>query len=68
MEHSQPPRQRCHRTRLHGSLVNVVVVLISIIPLGVEVSPRFFSLAGAGRQVIRARIIDRSKHYRLLIE
>jgi P pilus assembly chaperone PapD len=135
MEHSQPPRQRCHRTRLHGSLVNVVVILISIIPLagqaalnitppqlapddqgviatevrsslstpsrwsvrivpwdplapetspsaampvsalplpshplGVEVSPRFFSLAGAGRQVIRARITDRSKHYRLLIE
>ena len=37
-------------------------------PLGVEISPRFFSLAGQGRQVIRARITDRSKHYRLLIE
>ncbi|MBU3724137.1 MAG: hypothetical protein FGM18_01335 [Burkholderiaceae bacterium] len=37
-------------------------------PLGVEISPRFFSLAGQGRQVIRARIADRSRHYRLLIE
>jgi len=37
-------------------------------PLGVEISPRFFSLAGHGRQVIRARIVDRSRHYRLLIE
>jgi hypothetical protein len=37
-------------------------------PLGVEISPRFFSLAGHGRQVIRARIMDRSRHYRLLIE
>ncbi len=37
-------------------------------PLGVEISPRFFSLAGQGRQVIRARITDRSRHYRLLIE
>lgn len=37
-------------------------------PLGVEISPRFFSLAGHGRQVIRARIADRSRHYRLLIE
>jgi len=37
-------------------------------PPGVDVSPRFFSLAGAGRQVIRARITDRSRHYRLLIE
>lgn len=34
----------------------------------VEISPRFFSLAGAGRQVIRARVTDRSRHYRLLIE
>ena len=37
-------------------------------PLGVEISPRFFSLAGGGRQMIRARITDRSRHYRLLIE
>ncbi len=37
-------------------------------PLGVEISPRFFSLAPAGKQVIRARVSDRSKHYRLLIE
>lgn len=37
-------------------------------PIGVEISPRFFSLAASGRQVIRARISDRSKHYRLLIE
>lgn len=35
---------------------------------GVEISPRFFSLSSAGRQVIRARIADRSRHYRLLIE
>lgn len=35
---------------------------------GVEISPRFFSLAGSGRQVIRARVADRSRHYRLLIE
>ncbi len=35
---------------------------------GVDISPRFFSLAGAGRQVIRARVTDRSRHYRLLIE
>jgi hypothetical protein len=35
---------------------------------GVEISPRFFSLAASGRQIIRARITDRSKHYRLLIE
>lgn len=35
---------------------------------GVDVSPRFFSLASAGRQVIRARVSDRSKYYRLLIE
>ncbi len=35
---------------------------------GVEVSPRFFSLASSGRQVIRARVSDRSKYYRLLIE
>lgn len=35
---------------------------------GTEISPRFFSLAGAGRQVIRARVTDRSRHYRLLIE
>ncbi len=37
-------------------------------PIGVEISPRFFSLAASGRQVIRARVSDRSKHYRLLIE
>lgn len=37
-------------------------------PIGVEISPRFFSLAASGKQVIRARISDRSKHYRLLIE
>jgi len=37
-------------------------------PSGVEVSPRFFSLASSGRQVIRARVSDRSKYYRLLIE
>ena len=37
-------------------------------PLGVDISPRFFSLAGAGRQMIRARVTDRSKYYRLLIE
>jgi hypothetical protein len=35
---------------------------------GVDISPRFFSLAGSGRQVIRARVTDRSRHYRLLIE
>jgi P pilus assembly chaperone PapD len=35
---------------------------------GVDISPRFFSLAGSGRQMIRARITDRSRHYRLLIE
>jgi hypothetical protein len=35
---------------------------------GVEISPRFFSLTASGRQIIRARITDRSKHYRLLIE
>ena len=34
----------------------------------IEISPRFFSLAGAGRQVIRARVTDRSRPYRLLIE
>jgi hypothetical protein len=37
-------------------------------PLGVDISPRFFSLAPAGRQVIRARVSDRTRHYRLLIE
>jgi P pilus assembly chaperone PapD len=37
-------------------------------PIGVEISPRFFSLAASGKQVIRARVSDRSKHYRLLIE
>jgi P pilus assembly chaperone PapD len=37
-------------------------------PLGVQISPRFFSLAASGKQVIRARVSDRSKHYRLLIE
>ena len=34
----------------------------------VQISPRFFSLAASGRQVIRARVMDRSQHYRLLIE
>jgi hypothetical protein len=34
----------------------------------VDVSPRFFSLAAGGRQVIRARVNDRSRYYRLLIE
>lgn len=34
----------------------------------VDISPRFFSLSAAGRQVIRARVNDRSRHYRLLIE
>jgi P pilus assembly chaperone PapD len=37
-------------------------------PIGIEISPRFFSLSASGRQVIRARVSDRSKHYRLLIE
>jgi hypothetical protein len=37
-------------------------------PIGIEISPRFFSLAASGRQVIRARISDPSKRYRLLIE
>lgn len=37
-------------------------------PLGTEISPRFFTLPAAGRQVIRARVADRSKYYRLLIE
>ncbi len=37
-------------------------------PIGIDISPRFFSLAASGRQVIRARVSDRSKHYRLLIE
>ena len=37
-------------------------------PLAIEISPRFFSLAPSGKQVIRARVSDRSKHYRLLIE
>lgn len=37
-------------------------------PLGVEISPRFFSLAAGGKQVIRARVSDRSKHYRLIVE
>jgi hypothetical protein len=37
-------------------------------PLGVDVSPRFFSLAGAGRQMIRAKVFDRSRYYRLIIE
>jgi P pilus assembly chaperone PapD len=37
-------------------------------PIGIDISPRFFSLAASGRQVIRARVSNRSKHYRLLIE
>lgn len=37
-------------------------------PLGVDISPRFFSLAASGRQVVRARIRDRFRQYRLLIE
>ena len=37
-------------------------------PSGVEISPRFFSLSPSGKQVIRARVSDRNKHYRLLIE
>ncbi len=37
-------------------------------PLGVDVSPRFFSLAGSGRQMIRAKVFDRSRYYRLVIE
>ncbi len=37
-------------------------------PLGVDVSPRFFSLAGSGRQMIRAKVFDRSQYYRLVIE
>jgi P pilus assembly chaperone PapD len=37
-------------------------------PLGVDISPRFFSLPPSGRQVIRARVTDRSRYYRLLIE
>lgn len=43
-------------------------VLPHVHPLGVDVSPRFFSIAAAGRQVVRARVRDRSKQYRLLIE
>ena len=41
---------------------------ITLSPLGVEVSPRFFSLAGSGRQMIRAKVFDRSRYYRLVIE
>lgn len=37
-------------------------------PLGVDVSPRFFSLASSGRQMIRAKVFDRSQYYRLVIE
>ncbi len=37
-------------------------------PLGTEISPRFFTLPASGRQVIRARVSDRNKYYRLLIE
>jgi P pilus assembly chaperone PapD len=33
-----------------------------------EVSPRFFSLEAGGRQVIRARVKDRSAYHRLLVE
>lgn len=43
-------------------------VLPHVHPLGVDVSPRFFSLAASGRQVVRARIRDHSRQYRLLIE
>jgi hypothetical protein len=43
-------------------------VLPHVHPLGVDVSPRFFSLTASGRQVVRARIRDRSRQYRLLIE
>ncbi len=42
--------------------------LIANPPLGVDVSPRFFSLAGSGRQMIRAKVFDRSRYYRLVIE
>ncbi len=41
---------------------------IGLSPLGVDVSPRFFSLAGSGRQMIRAKVFDRSRYYRLIIE
>ena len=51
-----------------ASASNVSAIAESSASLGVDISPRFFSLAGSGRQVIRARILDRSKHYRLLIE
>lgn len=37
-------------------------------PLAVDISPRFFTLIASGRQVIRARVHDRSRRYRLLIE
>jgi hypothetical protein len=37
-------------------------------PVGVEISPRFFTLVASGRQVVRARVRDRSRRYRLLIE
>lgn len=33
-----------------------------------DISPRFFSLTGGGRQILRARIRDRSSYHRLLIE
>jgi len=46
----------------------VVALAKPISVQGVEISPRFFSLSGLGRQIIRARITDRSRHYRLLIE
>jgi hypothetical protein len=37
-------------------------------PIAVDISPRFFTLIASGRQVIRARVHDRSRRYRLLIE
>lgn len=46
----------------------VSALAVAAHPLGVEISPRFFSLPESGRQVIRARVSDRSRHYRMLIE
>ena len=37
-------------------------------PVAVDISPRFFTLIASGRHVIRARVHDRSRRYRLLIE
>lgn len=50
------------------SATMIADVLPHVHPLGVDVSPRFFSLAASGRQMVRARVRDRSKQYRLLIE